>query len=220
MIALRKPLALIILLGLAGAVVAQETTPDPAAPAASDAPASDAPATATSDPAANGLALGQEVDPNGIGSTYVKEAFVDWDLTCIRTVASTNSDADPCQLYQLLRDGDGNDVAEVSLFPLPAGQQAVAGATVVTPLETLLTEDLVIQVDQGSAKRYPFSFCTTGGCIARVGFTAEELAALKAGIKANLTIVPVAAPDQKVVLNLSLKGFTAGFEAVSKALAK
>ncbi len=31
-----------------------------------------------------------------------------------------------------------------------------------------------------------------------------------------MTIVPVAAPDQKVDLDISLKGFTAGFDAVAK----
>lgn len=224
MIVLSRPLALIILLGLAGAGVAQETTPEPTVPAATAeapvpatpaVPAADTATEAAPDAAIGGLAIGQEVVNDAIGSSYVQEAFADWELTCLRT----ESGDDPCQLYQLLRDSNGNEVAEFSLFPLPDGQQAVAGATVVTPLETLLTEDLHIQVDQSNAKRYPFSFCTTAGCVARVGFTAEEVAALKAGITATLTIVPVAAPDQTVVLNLSLKGFTAGYEALGKAAA-
>ncbi len=54
------------------------------------------------------------------------------------------------------------------------------------------------------------------GCIARVGFTQAEIDGFKKGAKATLTIVPVAAPDQKVALDISLKGFTAGFDAVSK----
>ena len=36
----------------------------------------------------------------------------------------------------------------------------------------------------------------------------------KRGNLAKITIVPVAAPDQKVVLDVSLSGFTAGLAAV------
>lgn len=193
---------------LAHMASAQETTPvDPAVP-----PTGTTAETPAAPAADAGLALGEEVPANGVGSPYTQEVFTDWELRCIRTAEGN----DPCQLYQLLKDDGGNSVAEVTLFTLPDGQQAVAGGTIITPLETLLTEDILIQVDSASPKRYPFSFCTAGGCVARIGFTAEDVAALKAGNKATITIVPVAAPDQKVNLNLSLKGFTAGFEAVAK----
>ena len=101
---------------------------------------------------------------------------------------------DPCQMYQLLRDADGNATAEITMFPLPPGEQAVAGATILTPLETLLTAQLVMQVDGGAAKRYPFTFCTAIGCIARVGFTAAEVDAFRGGAEATWQLVPVAAP--------------------------
>jgi invasion protein IalB len=39
-------------------------------------------------------------------------------------------------------------------------------------------------------------------------------------VKASMTLVPVVAPDQKVVLDISLKGFTAGYDAVNEANAK
>ena len=147
------------------------------------------------------------------GQTYIQETFGDWEMRCIRT----ESGNDPCQLYQLLQDDAGNNVAEISLFGLPAGQQAAAGATIITPLETLLLEQISLSVDGGQAKRYPFSFCSTIGCFARIGFTNDEVNQLKRGRGATLTIVPVAAPDQKVVLSLSLSGFTAGYDAVNAA---
>jgi invasion protein IalB len=115
---------------------------------------------------------------------------------------------------QLMKDDKGNSVAEISLFELPAGGPAEAGATVATPLETLLTEQLTLSVDGGTAKRYPFSYCSTKGCFARIGLTSEDVALLKRGKTASLTIVPVAAPNKKVALTMSLKGFTKGYEAV------
>jgi len=77
-------------------------------------------------------------------------------------------------------------VAEISMFALPEGGQAMAGATVIVPLETLLTGNLTIAIDGTPPKVYPFTFCTQIGCIARIGFTAEEIGQFKKGAKAVL----------------------------------
>ena len=51
----------------------------------------------------------------------------------------------------------------------------------------------------------------------KVGFVpGPYIDGFKKGAKATMTIVPVAAPDQKVNLDISLKGFTAGYDAVAK----
>lgn len=152
----------------------------------------------------------------GDGESYVGATFDDWELVCI--TAEEGEGEDPCQMYQLLRDAQGNATAEITMFPLPAGQEAVAGATVLTPLETLLTAQLVMQVDQNTAKRYPFTFCTAIGCIARVGFTAEEVDSFRRGAVAKWQVVPVAAPDQVIDLTMSLKGFTAAFADLTAKL--
>lgn len=200
-----KGLPLIVLIACAGPGFAQTTTPTETAPATQ---AETAPAPATDPLAPN---LGEEVAPvPGPGSTYTREVFSDWDLRCV-TVAEGK---EPCQLYQLLKDKEGNPVAEVALFGLPEGSEAVAGATIITPLETLLTQQLTLSVDAGAGKRYPFSWCSTVGCFSRIGLTATDIADFKKGNAINMVIVPVAAPDQKVELAISLKGFTAGYDAV------
>ncbi|MEO1536432.1 MAG: invasion associated locus B family protein [Pseudomonadota bacterium] len=155
-----------------------------------------------------GLSMGTtEASP---GQPYVKEEFLDWQLRCVRA----EGDAEICQLYQLMDDTNGNAVAELNVFPLPEGQQAAAGATIVTPLETLLTANLRLAVDSGQAKVYPFSFCNQVGCFARIGLTADELASFRAGNQATITIVPALAPNETVELSLSLSGFTAGYNAL------
>ncbi len=182
-----------------------------------EAPAADAaPAPAEAAPGADNLSLGSEVQaPDGPGTTYTSATFGSWEQRCIRA----EDGSDPCQLYQLLKDEAGNSVAEISLFGLPAGQAAAAGATIIAPLETLLTEQLTISVDGATPKRYPFTWCAPIGCIARVGFTADEIEQFKKGSKATMSIVPVAAPDQRVNLDISLSGFTAGFDAVAAVAA-
>ena len=195
-----------VLFALAAPLWAQDATPtEPAADAAATDPAA-APAT---DPAAE-LDMGTPVatgEPQ-VGQPYTREEFGDWAMRCLKAAEGP----DPCQLYQLLLDASSNPVAEISMFPLPAGSRAAAGATIVAPLETLLTEQVTISVDGGTARSYPFTFCNAAGCVARVGFTAEEIAQFKAGSAATMTIVPAAAPDEVVTLAISLVGFTAGYD--------
>lgn len=162
-------------------------------------------------PPADVLSLGEEVMDEG--EAYLAATHGDWEKRCIRVPDGS----DPCQLYQLLQDGDGNSVAEISVFGLPPGGEAVAGATIITPLETLLTQQITMRIDGGQAKRYPFTWCSVIGCIARIGFTASEVEAFRRGLVAQISIVPVAAPDQTVTLDISLLGFTAGFAAVNEA---
>ncbi len=202
---LTNALALILCLGVATPGLAQEATaPEtPAAPVDGNTPAAD------------GLSLGTEVGgEDGPGSTYVKSSFEVWEQRCVRGAEPA---LDTCQLYQLLKDDKGNSVAEITLFGLPDGQEAAAGATIIAPLETLLTEGILLQIDAAKAKAYPFTWCSSIGCIARIGLTAAEVDALKKGNKATLTIVPVVAPTDKVLLDVSLKGFTAGITAVNEA---
>ncbi|MGL6210365.1 MAG: invasion associated locus B family protein [Paracoccaceae bacterium] len=215
---LARVLALATGFGLATftGVLAQDTA-TPETPPAEPVPATE-PA-----PSAGDLSMGTEVrqgpapiatpETAGMGDTYLSASFELWELRCVKT----EDGSDPCQLYQLLKDKDGNAVSEISLFDLPEGNQAAAGATIVAPLETLLTANLQISIDGGKAKTYPFTFCAPIGCIARVGFTNEEIEQFKKGAGAMMTIVPAVAPDQKVELAVSLKGFTAGFTAVTDA---
>lgn len=203
-------LATTLCLVLGTSAFAQDTTTAPAPE--TTAPAADAPAAAA--PAADALSMGTaEGAPDDIGSTYTAASFDKWEQRCVKT----EDGADPCQLYQLLKDSSENPVAEISMFGLPAGGEAVTGATIIVPLETLLTAELTMKVDGGKARKYPFSWCAPIGCVARVGFTQAELDGFKKGNEAKLTIVPLVAPDQSVEVTVSLAGFTAGYEAVNKA---
>ncbi len=196
MLNLLKPLAIGAMIISSSAAFAQETTEETAA-----------------DPAVD-LAMGTEVEGElAVGAAYIREEFGDWALRCMKAEEGT---PDPCQLYQLLFDANGNSVAEISMFPLPDGGRAAAGATIVVPLETLLTAQLQMSVDGANARRYPYTFCNRAGCVARIGFTADEVNQFKRGNAATLRMVPAAAPDEQVVLNLSLTGFTAGYDATSQ----
>ena len=167
--------------------------------------------------------MGEAVDENGDpvasapqdpqpGQQYLREVFNDWALRCLRVETGD----DPCQMYQLLNDNDGNAVAEIAIVGLEDEGSAVAGATIVVPLETLLTGQLTLRVDGGQARRFPFNFCNVGGCVTRVGLTQEDVNLFRGGATATLSMVPAAAPDQTVTVTMSLSGFTAAYAAATE----
>ena len=160
------------------------------------------------------LDMGAETAPAEpqVGQSYAKEEVGDWTVECIKT--ETGED-EPCQMTQLMTQDDGNPIATASFFKTPEGSQAVAGANIMVPLETLLPAGLRINVDGNEDKVYNFTTCNRAGCVARVGFSQADLDAFKAGSTANLTIRPFAAPDVDVPMSLSLTGFTASFEQVT-----
>lgn len=159
------------------------------------------------------LSLGENADETPVlGQPYTREVNGAWEMRCIRVA---EGEEEPCQMYQLLDDGQGAPVAEVSLFRLPEGGRAVAGATVIVPLETALPQQMTIAIDGGQARRYPYAFCNPVGCYVRLGLTQEDVDAFKRGAEAVMTIVPALAPDQKVELTMSLSGFTASFDKAS-----
>jgi len=162
-------------------------------------------------PAQKLLDMGQPVNAGPeLGERYSKAKHGDWDLTCINTEA----EVDPCSLEQILRDDEGFAVAVMSLFRLKEGGQAVAGATMLVPLETLLTARVTISIDGGPGKQYNYSFCSSEGCIAQIGLTQADVDAYKRGNMATITIVPARSPDEVISLPMSLTGFTAGYKVV------
>lgn len=161
-----------------------------------------------------GLSTGEPVDAEGnrLGEEYILQVEGDWTIVCIRT----GLDQDPCSMRQLLEDAEGNSISTVDLVSLGSGNDVVAAGRIVTPLETLLTQQVTLSVDGGAGKRYPFNFCTAQGCIARVGFSEGDVNAFRRGAQATLTIVPALAPDQKVNATMSLTGFTATYARLTE----
>ena len=160
--------------------------------------------------AGSGLDLGESGPPR-LGEQYVKEEQGDWAILCI----NTNNPEDPCAMRQILTGDQGQPIAEITLEKLPEGAAAVAGATVVVPLETMLQAQLALSVDGAPGKRYDYHHCNPVGCVAQLGFTQGDIDAMKAGDKAKLSIVSVLAPSQLIELQVSLSGFTASFDGLT-----
>lgn len=165
-------------------------------------------------PAAPGGGIAPSRADAETGEPYLLGDFTDWQVRCVR--GATPSE-DRCEMTQTLFGADGSATAEVNLFAVRQGEVA-AGATMITPLETLLPRNVTFRIDDGDAKQYPFTFCSRQGCVAQVGFLDAEVDAMRRGQAATLTIFPVQAPNQQVDLAVSLSGFTAAFDAMSSVV--
>ena len=101
---------------------------------------------------------------------------------------------------------------EFRIVSLKDRDNVIAGVTVTTPLRTLLPEGLSLQIDTGNRQRYQFAMCDVTGCFVRFGLTENGLDAFRRGNQANVQIVSADRRDAPVILNVSLKGFTAAYK--------
>ncbi len=147
--------------------------------------------------------VAQEAEPQEV----VRETYGTWEIRCV-------GETDTCFMYQLLINESGTPVAELSIIKLPVGSEAVAGATTIVPLGTVLTKGLVIQVDDNEATRYPFNWCVAPGCFSRFGLTDLLVNSMKSGTEIKVIVFSVSNLNEPVIVSASLEGFTAAFDAL------
>ncbi|SDI47960.1 invasion associated locus B family protein [Aliiruegeria lutimaris] len=179
---------------------------------ASEEPAAEAEASQPADAAGAPAATETEQSTDqSLGQPYVAEVAGDWQIECLRTTL----EADPCRMVQILLD-QGNPAVRVEVMTLPAASPAPAVATFYAPLETLLSEQLTLSIDGGRKSQHQFNYCTPQFCVAQVPFAPDAVTAFKRGAKAEASIIPLRAPDQRVNLTMSLTGFTAGYDKLAE----
>lgn len=144
----------------------------------------------------------------GATSEVLRESHGDWDIRC------NSARPDDCYMIQTAADDRDRPMVEFSLIRLEAGSPAPAGATAVVPLGTALPEGLLFQIDNGERLRFAYDFCARAGCVANLALTADQIAAMKRGLFAVITIKPAARPDQPISVRISLRGFTSAYGAL------
>ena len=141
---------------------------------------------------------------------YIKERSENWTLKCIEPVDSIER----CEANQIIFNQKQQPVAEISIIKLPKGQVAAAAATIIVPLETILSEGLVLAIQELEPKKYQFKFCNSLGCYSQIGLTDDEVEALKRKEKASIFLKHISSGDQQIVIPMSLDGFTKTFSNV------
>ena len=143
---------------------------------------------------------------------YIKETNKDWNLKCIAPQISTER----CEANQLIVNDKKQPVAEISIFKLSDNQVAEAAATIIVPLETILSEGLILAIQDLEPKKYQFKFCNSLGCYSQIGLTKEEVEALKNKEKASIYLKHISSGDQQVIIPISLAGFMKTFSKIIK----
>ena len=143
---------------------------------------------------------------------YIKDRFGNWSLKCIKPVNSIER----CEANQIIFNQKQQPVAEISIIKLPKGQIAAAAATIIVPLETILSEGLVLAIQELEPKKYQFKFCNSLGCYSQIGLTDDEVEALKRREKASIFLKHISSGDQQIVIPMSLDGFTKTFSNVTQ----
>lgn len=138
------------------------------------------------------------------------EVFQDWELVC----NSQNSE-NTCRLQQAQAVNGGKDV--VFLFNVISQGKANVGL-ISTPLEVYLPAGISLRVDKGKTRQAAFETCNLSGCHAGFQLDAQLLSALKSG--AVLTATLMDTKSTKIDVAVSLKGFSAGLNALSEQKAK
>jgi invasion protein IalB len=153
------------------------------------------------------LAQDQSTDRSEVpvGQHYLVETYRDWQRICVKT----DGDEDPCHIYQLIKNKDNLPIGEITLLKVSEPEGVSAAATILTPLGTLLTSKLVLNLDDGTNGDYPFSWCDKRGCYARAAFTDDEVLSMKKGRSGTIKIETISAPGEPLTLPVSFLGFTA-----------
>ena len=143
---------------------------------------------------------------------YIKETNKDWNLKCI---APKNS-IERCEANQIIVNDKKQPVAEISIFKLSDNQVAEAAATIIVPLETTLSEGLILAIQDLEPKKYQFKFCNRLGCYSQIGLIKEEVEALKNKERASIYLKHISSGDRQVIIPISLDGFMKTFSRVVK----
>nr|VFJ60393.1 MAG: Invasion protein IalB, involved in pathogenesis [Candidatus Kentron sp. DK] len=135
----------------------------------------------------------------------------DWVLQCPKEKGPKAEK--PCALIQqIIADKSKSPI--VSIIFLQAGDPASLHTIVRMPLGVALPPGMSLQIDDGEASKWRFNHCEPGGCLVTSKVSPEVRKKLEAGAKANIGFYSIG--GQKIVVPASLKGITAGLNALEK----
>ena len=86
--------------------------------------------------------------------------------------------------------------------------------TLTLPLGVIIPEGIVLQVDNGRAQQFGYTFCVETGCIARIAISDGFVQSMRAGNNLKMRVHAVNVPQNPIELTISLTGVTAAFNAL------
>ncbi len=149
--------------------------------------------------------------PTIAADTEEPRLFKDWKLRCKQP---EGADKKICQITQhIVLKESKRTLLRVAVDYIPE-QDDRLGVVLTLPLGIALPPGIILTVDNGEPRRLPIEYCIRAGCRVRLTIDDTLLAAFKAGIEAQVTFHDIS--RQPVGVPVSLRGFTAGLNALTK----
>lgn len=144
----------------------------------------------------------------------LKKKHGDWEVRCLEGT-------DACAMSQVGKTGDGKrailiTIQRISGAKTKDGKVIAAAMTSQTPLGILLPYGLRIKIDQDKVVPLPLARCLPAGCVSQAPMLTEAVTKMKKGSKAVYGFFL----EKEILVNISLKGFTAAYDSLSPVPAK
>ena len=134
------------------------------------------------------------------------DRFKDWTVRCEKPAEDM---PDTCFIYQTLVNEQQEPVLQMVVGYLGRDAQPVVIFT--APLGVALRPGVGVKVDQADIFKLPYDRCGPQGCIAGGPLSDQHIQAFKNGVKSQIVLHD---GRQPISLEISLSGFTAGFNAL------
>lgn len=156
--------------------------------------------------------MAQEADKPAPAAELKTTTHGAWTVVC-----STDAKA-RCVMEQIGKTAEGQDILMARLQHVPP-QDSPEGTintviSVQVPLGVMLQAGLALQIDSGKASAVGYTRCSQDGCFMQSPLPGAMVAAMKKGVNAKFSMV--LPPNKRVDSTLSLSGFTAAYNALSK----
>ncbi len=144
----------------------------------------------------------------GLAAVKDGQKYQDWTGKCEQL---PDNKGEQCFIFQTLTDEEAKrPVLQTVVGYLQDGKPALI---FTVPLGVALRAGLGLKIDDGEVSRIPYENCNPVGCVAGVPLENKLISSLKRGLKA--TVVVFDGSGRRISLELSLKGFTSGFDALT-----
>lgn len=141
------------------------------------------------------------------------QQFSDWTARCAENAPAGQQS---CVLEQIVFGQEGNPVLRAAAGYLQEAEDSAVPAVLITvPLMVALQQGLAISIDKKGAFVAPYHHCNPEGCVAGLPLDEQVLSAFKKGSDATIRLVAV--NGEVMDLTLSLRGFTAGYNALPRS---
>lgn len=147
------------------------------------------------------------------GTTQSTVARDPWTVRCSEP---TDKAPKECEVFQrLILQKTGQRIVEFAVgFPQSKETKGKIRGAIIMPLGILLTEDPVMQIDDGKKFKFKVRYCTNAGCYAFLDLNDSILESIKKGREIVLTARTFA--GQPLEIKMALDGFSGAAKKISQ----